>query len=104
MEDFLGRKLKDDEIVHHIDKNQKNNNIDNLKIMNYQEHLSFHHAGISINKKRIPLNKIDGEKAKQMIELKKLNSSLTYSALAKMFGISNQTARNYILAKVLPKK
>lgn len=38
MEKHLGRKLKTEEHIHHIDGNPKNNNINNLKIMSNSEH------------------------------------------------------------------
>lgn len=42
MENYLGRKLGKDEVVHHIDGNRKNNNIENLVLMTRGEH-SRHH-------------------------------------------------------------
>ena len=42
MEDHLGRKLTSDEIVHHIDGNKLNNNINNLKVMTRGEHSRLH--------------------------------------------------------------
>ena len=42
MEQHLGRKLNDNEIVHHIDGNKLNNDISNLKVMTKGEHSSFH--------------------------------------------------------------
>lgn len=42
MEKHIGRRLKPDEIVHHIDYNKTNNSIDNLTIMNRSEHLKLH--------------------------------------------------------------
>lgn len=38
----FNRKLEKNECVHHINENCKDNNIDNLKIMNLSEHQSFH--------------------------------------------------------------
>lgn len=43
MENHLGRKLKDDEIVHHKNKNRMDNRISNLEVMTYSEH-SRHHV------------------------------------------------------------
>jgi len=43
METKLGRKLKKEEVVHHIDGNKTNNNLDNLQLMTRSEH-SSHHA------------------------------------------------------------
>lgn len=42
MEKHIGRKLKSNEVVHHIDGNGKNNNIDNLKIMTRSQHSRLH--------------------------------------------------------------
>ena len=42
MEEYLERKLNDDEIVHHIDENPLNNDIDNLKVMTLSEHARYH--------------------------------------------------------------
>lgn len=41
---FLGRKLKRNEIVHHIDGNRHNNDISNLEMMSQARHASLHHA------------------------------------------------------------
>jgi len=45
VEQFLGRKLTSDEVVHHKDENIFNNDISNLELMSVSEHLSFHKAG-----------------------------------------------------------
>ena len=42
MEEHLGRKLNLNEIVHHIDGNKLNNNIENLKVMTRGEHSRYH--------------------------------------------------------------
>lgn len=55
MENHLGRYLLPNEIVHHIDENKLNNNIENLKLFNSMaEHMSFHMKGkkIALGSKR----------------------------------------------------
>jgi hypothetical protein len=42
LEKALGRKLQENEIVHHIDHNKLNNDISNLKIMTRSEHMKLH--------------------------------------------------------------
>lgn len=42
MENKLGRYLTDDEVVHHKDHNRLNNSIENLELMDKQEHLLLH--------------------------------------------------------------
>ena len=42
MEEYLGRKLLDNEIVHHIDGNPLNNDISNLQVLTYEEHNRLH--------------------------------------------------------------
>lgn len=42
MEQYLGRKLTNNEVVHHIDGNKQNNNINNLKVMTRGEHSRLH--------------------------------------------------------------
>ena len=42
MEKYLKRKLKDNEIVHHINGNKRDNRIENLQVMTLSEHSSMH--------------------------------------------------------------
>lgn len=42
MEQKIGRPLKDDEVVHHINKIRDDNRIENLQLMTFREHASFH--------------------------------------------------------------
>lgn len=43
MEKMLGRKLKKDEVVHHINKNRLDNKLENLMLFpNNKAHLNFH--------------------------------------------------------------
>lgn len=41
-EQILGRPLRDDEVVHHIDHNKRNNSPENLRIMSAEEHGRLH--------------------------------------------------------------
>jgi hypothetical protein len=42
MENHMGRKLKKEEQVHHIDGNDKNNSLENLQIVSRSEHMKIH--------------------------------------------------------------
>lgn len=42
MEEKIGRKLSGDEIIHHIDGNKHNNDINNLQIVTRAEHARIH--------------------------------------------------------------
>ena len=42
MEKYIGRFLNDDEVVHHIDENPKNNDIANLQLMKKKDHDQLH--------------------------------------------------------------
>lgn len=42
MQEHIGRKLKSNECVHHIDKNRSNNDISNLRLMTRSEHARLH--------------------------------------------------------------
>lgn len=47
MENYLGRKLRPDEIVHHKDKNKLNNDISNLEIVTRSEHIKLHREDLN---------------------------------------------------------
>ena len=42
MENHLGRLLRSNEVVHHIDGNKKNNDINNLQLLTNKEHATLH--------------------------------------------------------------
>lgn len=47
MEEKLGRPLKDEEVVHHVDENKHNNSLENLWCFRTQsDHASYHNGGI----------------------------------------------------------
>ena len=46
MEQFLGRRLRRGEIVHHLDGDGLNNSIDNLSLITQAEHVDIHRLGL----------------------------------------------------------
>ena len=48
MYEHMGRKLNDDEVIHHINENKTDNRLENLQVMTRKEHTILHHK----NKKR----------------------------------------------------
>lgn len=48
-EKFLGRELKENEVVHHLDHNPQNNKPENLAVMDKEKHQLYHSGKIDIN-------------------------------------------------------
>jgi len=58
IEKNIGRYLKHDEVIHHLDRNKKNNIISNLKLMKAKDHNELHKKLSMYNKKKIILDVI----------------------------------------------
>ena len=96
MEKYLGRPLTSIEVVHHIDGNHFNNNMNNLMIMTLEEHTSLHHAGSKreVSKKYIPHNKTKKRIINQINKLAK--KGLNNSEISRLVGVSSTTVKRYI--------
>jgi hypothetical protein len=51
MAGILGRDIREDEAVHHINKNKKDNRPENLQVMLHTEHTILHHTGLKRSEK-----------------------------------------------------
>ena len=80
MEKEIGRFLNKNEIVHHIDGNKLNNNINNLKLMSDYEHRKFHS---SKPKKQIDIDLV----------VKLLKKGYTMKQVADKFGMCESGLR-----------
>lgn len=110
MEQHLGRKLKKDEIVHHINGNKRDNRIENLQVMSRSEHIKVHKLPGHISKESI-------EKIRQKLKHKpsshrkktkddivniilKYKEFKNYRKVDRFFGFSNGTTGNIIRGNI----
>lgn len=52
MEIHLGRYLKSDEVVHHMNHVKHDNRISNLEVLDHAEHTTLHHTGVKFSEER----------------------------------------------------
>lgn len=84
MEKHLGRYLTGQEVVHHIDRDVRNNNIENLRLMSKSDHTRLHALE-------------DGNPTKKDLHEDEVRESLqgrTTAEAAKILGVHHMTLRN----------
>lgn len=97
MQQKLGRELSPFEFVHHINKNPKDNRIENLETMTPYEHNSLHQAGKN-KLGHIAFNKLSDYKIERIKKLKE--QGLNYSKIARIIGVSDNCVRTYLVKKI----
>ena len=85
MEQYIGRKLKTEEVVHHLDGNGMNNDITNLKIMTRSEHVRHHLTGVK--------PKCIGSGARGRKGENSYTAKLTWSIVREIRSLQNKTIR-----------
>ena len=116
MEKYLGRYLKSEEHIHHINKDKTDNKIENLKLVTRAEHIYEHRGKASLIKCLVCLIKfkkicktskycstkcynLSQRKVKNrpsIKEIKKLVKETSFVAAGKMFGVSDNSIRKWI--------
>ena len=68
----IGRELLSKEVIHHIDHDPLNNDIDNLELLSIVDHVRRHHLGLKDDSKYVtkqcPICDVDFNRRKKLIE------------------------------------
>jgi DNA-binding transcriptional regulator YiaG len=109
MEQYLGRKLSRDEVVHHKDGNKENNDIENLELMSLSEHSRQHMLGNAPSEetkqklseastgRQSANRKLSDNQVEQIRELH--NEGVSNRKIARIFNVNHQTINDLINGK-----
>ncbi|MDR3292387.1 MAG: HNH endonuclease [Methanobrevibacter sp.] len=87
-EDAYDLKIPNGCLIHHIDKNSMNNDLNNLRIMTYEEHAKLHNTNKKINE----------EDVKEIRE-EKLWLKLSQNQIGDLYGVSRHIIHRIIYSK-----
>ena len=88
MEQHLGRELSPSELIHHKNKDYRDDRLENLEVVSRPAHASMHHKGTA--RPGHPNTKMS---RKEVVVVRKLHATgkFTQSQLARKFGVAQAT-------------
>ncbi len=103
MQLHLNRKLNISELVHHKDKNKENDSIENLEILNQEDHVSKHYAGRNNKKPKgwKPANTLRDEVIKRIKHHAKAMIKINYSEISRQLKAEGISVSDFTISKYL---
>ncbi len=89
MEEYLGRAMEQDEVVHHCDEVRHHNDISNLELMLRGEHFRFHNSGEKSHSAKMDWKKVS-------IAREMFGRGILRADIARKFNISWTTADSIV--------